>query len=172
MQTILLYLLQAMLVHAAMAHPAIYFIRHGEKPKDGGDGLSAKGLERAQCLRQVFGAGSGYNIGLIMAQRPKPNGKRARPYQTVAPLGKDLGIAVDISCERNDYKCVKSLVENYEGDGNILKSWGGHGLEAPKYPDDRFDIIWTDPSPYSEITLEDSERCPGLDQPHRLLREV
>lgn len=73
MQTILLYLLQAMLVHAAMAHPAIYFIRHGEKPKDGGDGLSAKGLERAQCLRQVFGAGSGYNIGLIMAQRPKPS---------------------------------------------------------------------------------------------------
>jgi len=71
MQTILVYLLQAMLTLAAMAHPSVYFIRHGEKPKDGGDGLSAEGLERAQCLRQVFGADSGYNIRFIMAQRPK-----------------------------------------------------------------------------------------------------
>lgn len=28
---------------------------------------------------------------------------------------------------------------------------------------DSFNIIWTDPSPYSTITAETSENCPGLD---------
>ena len=61
------------LVGSAMvsASPTVYFIRHGEKPSDGGTGLSAQGLERAQCLRNVFGSNSGYNIGYIMAQTPK-----------------------------------------------------------------------------------------------------
>jgi len=55
----------------AAAKPTVYLIRHGEKPADGGDGLSEKGKQRAQCLRQVFGASSQYNIGYIMAQTPK-----------------------------------------------------------------------------------------------------
>ncbi len=54
----------------ASAKPTVYFIRHGEKPSDG-DGLSAQGMQRAQCLRNVFGASSGYDIGYIMAQTPK-----------------------------------------------------------------------------------------------------
>jgi hypothetical protein len=33
--------------------------------------LSAQGQERAQCLRTVFGASSQYNIGYIMAEKPK-----------------------------------------------------------------------------------------------------
>lgn len=49
----------------------VYLIRHGEKPSDGGDGLSALGVERAQCLRSVFGAASAYDIGYIMAETPK-----------------------------------------------------------------------------------------------------
>jgi hypothetical protein len=51
-------------------------IRHGEKPpKDADgkdpDGLSALGRERAQGLRQVFGASSQYNIGYILAEDPE-----------------------------------------------------------------------------------------------------
>jgi hypothetical protein len=61
------------LIAFATASPTVYLIRHGEKP-DSGDGLSTQGLQRAQCLRTVFGAGSSYNIGHIMAQTPK-NGK-------------------------------------------------------------------------------------------------
>jgi broad specificity phosphatase PhoE len=53
----------------AAASPTVYLIRHGEKP-DSGDGLNAQGLQRAQCLRNVFGASSEYNIGHIMAQTP------------------------------------------------------------------------------------------------------
>jgi hypothetical protein len=60
------------------AEPTVYFIRHGEKPDDG-DGLSTAGEERAQCLRSVFGASSGYNIGHIMAQTPQ-SGKCPAAY--------------------------------------------------------------------------------------------
>lgn len=54
----------------ALAEPTVYLIRHGEKP-DSGDGLSAQGMQRAQCLRTVFGASSSYDIGYIMAETPK-----------------------------------------------------------------------------------------------------
>lgn len=53
----------------AAASPTVYLIRHGEKPSSG-NGLSTQGVERAQCLRTVFGTSSTYNIGHIMAQTP------------------------------------------------------------------------------------------------------
>lgn len=59
------------LLTAVSAQNTVYLIRHGEKPADGGNGLSAQGMERAQCLRNVFGASSGYNIGYIIAEQPK-----------------------------------------------------------------------------------------------------
>jgi len=34
---------------------------------------------------------------------------------------------------------------------------------APEYPDDRFDVIWTIDPPYDQITSETSEHCPGID---------
>lgn len=48
------------------------------------------------------------------------DGKRTRPYETVLPLSGDLGLDVDLSCDRDDPKCVKDAVEDYDGDGNIL----------------------------------------------------
>ncbi|KAH8800498.1 hypothetical protein F5884DRAFT_554696 [Xylogone sp. PMI_703] len=154
------------------AQSTVYLIRHGEKPASG-DGLNAQGEQRAQCLRTVFGAGSQYNIGHIMAQTPKSSGARQRPYDTVKPLADDLGLTVDTSCDRDDEKCVKKVVNNYDGPGNILICWEHDALhdivkklgddDAPDYPDDSFDIIWTDPSPYSKITSMTSENCPGLD---------
>ena len=51
--------------------PMLYLIRHGEKPADGGNGLTTQGQQRAQCLRTVFGASSSYNIGYIIAEQPK-----------------------------------------------------------------------------------------------------
>lgn len=60
----------ALLATFAVADPTVYLIRHGEKV-DSGNGLSTQGLERAQCLRTVFGASSSYDIGHIMAETPK-----------------------------------------------------------------------------------------------------
>lgn len=61
----------------ALAEPTVYLIRHGEKPDDG-NGLNAAGEQRAQCLRNVFGATSQYNIGHIMAMTPKSSACVAR----------------------------------------------------------------------------------------------
>ncbi|OAA33337.1 hypothetical protein AAL_00802 [Moelleriella libera RCEF 2490] len=155
------------------AKPLVYFIRHGEKPGGDTNGLSAQGKQRAQCLRSVFGPGSNYRVGKIMAQQYKPSGKRKRPYDTVEPLAKDLHLTIDTSCDRDDAHCVKKAVEKYKGPGNILICWEHKMLtelvaelgddNAPDYPSDRFDQIWIDPSPYSQITDIVSENCPGLD---------
>jgi broad specificity phosphatase PhoE len=58
------------LTSLASARATVYLIRHGEKP-DSGDGLNAQGKQRAECLRNVFGASSGYDIGHVMAQTPQ-----------------------------------------------------------------------------------------------------
>lgn len=63
-------LLPLLLAALASAKPTVYLIRHGEKPESG-NGLNAQGVQRAQCLRSVFGAGSGYGIGHVMAMTPK-----------------------------------------------------------------------------------------------------
>lgn len=75
---------------------SLTLIRHGEKPSSG-NGLNADGEKRSQCLRQIFGAGSGYNIGKIIAEGYNPDGTRERAYETVAPLAQDLGLTVDVS---------------------------------------------------------------------------
>ncbi|KAJ5720086.1 hypothetical protein N7493_006964 [Penicillium malachiteum] len=221
MHSILLSLLA--LSGVSTARPDVYFIRHGEKPHNGGIGLSDDGLERAECIRDIFGDHSDYNIGYIMAQKPKKSecrapedfhlpfgtwhtcdyfkanritahtycqlwniptfetqltgislgGKRNRPYETVKPLAEDLSIKVDISCKRDDSECVKDTIDDYDGEGNILICWEHHRMtdlveelgyeDAPEYPDDRYDLIWTDPYPYTDITEIVSEKCPGLD---------
>ena len=52
--------------------PAVYLIRHGEKPAKG-NSLSDQGEKRAQCLRSVFSRTSQYNIGYVIAEQPKPS---------------------------------------------------------------------------------------------------
>ncbi|KAF7964816.1 hypothetical protein HWV62_2741, partial [Athelia sp. TMB] len=149
-------------------------IRHGEKPSDGSNGLSAQGEERAQCLRNVFGASSGYDIGYIMAETPKSDGSRERPYETVLPLATDLGLTVDTSCDRDDSDCVKAAVKAYAGTSgskSVLICWE-HGQltdiasdlgvkKAPDYPDDSYNLIWTIQD--QDLISTTSEDCPGLD---------
>ncbi|KIM80195.1 hypothetical protein PILCRDRAFT_9750 [Piloderma croceum F 1598] len=153
----------------------IYLIRHGEKPSDGSNGLSAQGEERAQCLRNVFAAGSQYDIGYIMAQAYKSDGSRERPYETVLPLAGDLGLTVDVSCDRDDSSCVEKAVKAYAGTSNsksVLICWEHDELtdiadalgvkNPPDYPSDSYNLIWTiqDQKLVSDDTSED---CPGLD---------
>lgn len=102
------------------------------------------------------------------------DGSRKRPYDTVYPLSQDLGLTIDHSCDRDDPDCVKETVKNLKDlEGNILLCWEHKELHdivqdlgddnAPDYPSDRYDIIWTDPPKYTNITSMTSEDCPGLD---------
>ncbi|PRP76388.1 meckelin [Planoprotostelium fungivorum] len=150
-------LLSTLLVEAADAkYGKVYLIRHGEKPADGGEGLSEAGKKRAQCLRKVFGVTSPYEIGYILAQQYKADGSRKRPYDTVKNLAADLGLEVDVSCDRDDADCVAHQIKKYHKQDNskhVLVCWE-HGrltdiaqaLDVdgkPEYPGERFDLIWT-----------------------------
>ncbi|KIW18877.1 hypothetical protein PV08_03166 [Exophiala spinifera] len=160
--------------------PTIYLIRHGEKPPkspngDDEDGLSALGLSRAQALVNVFSRESKYNIGYIIAQHPKKDGSQNRPYLTVSPLAESLKPHVDFNHEihRDDADKVAQAALGYTGTGNVLICWEHHHLtdiasaigvvDAPAYPDDRYDVIWTLESPYDKISSVTSEHCQGLD---------
>ncbi|KAG2418414.1 hypothetical protein HFD88_001515 [Aspergillus terreus] len=164
---------------AASHHPTIYLIRHGEKPDDpADDGLNADGFKRAQCLRDVFGAQSAYNIRHILAPKVSRRGKHRRSYETVLPLADDLGLDIDTSCKSTQVRCVVRRLKRYRGSGNILIAWRHSQMKkivrdlgdkhAPQYPDERFDLIWTIPHPYDNITDVRSEACPGLDIPDPL----
>jgi len=39
------------------------------------------------------------------------------------PLAADLGITIDVSCQRDDSDCVADVVDAYDGPGNILICW-------------------------------------------------
>jgi hypothetical protein len=68
----LVLLLASLLIASTAAdQPTVYIIRHGEKSGDPEDsGLNADGFRRAQCLRDVFGVNSIYDIGHIIVPRP------------------------------------------------------------------------------------------------------
>ncbi|PWY76264.1 SURF6-domain-containing protein [Aspergillus heteromorphus CBS 117.55] len=164
---------------AIPGRPTVYLIRHGEKPPDPEDsGLNADGFKRAECLREVFGATSPYDIAHVMAPKINSLGQHRRPYETVLPVATDLNLPVDTSCKRNRAECVAKRIREFKGPGNILISWR-HGKmreiaqalgyeDPPAYPDERFDLVWTIPFPYDNITSIRSERCPGLDVPHAM----
>ncbi|RWA04791.1 hypothetical protein EKO27_g10316 [Xylaria grammica] len=167
---------------AAAARPTVYLIRHGEKPADGGIGAERGGrAARRVPADRVRGRLRVQHRMLILKKKKKRNkkltlradGKRERPYLTVKPLADDLGLTVDTSCDRDDEKCVKDAVDDYDGDGNILICWEHSQLnnlseelgamDVDNYPDDSYDLIWTQPYDYNEITAVTSESCPGLD---------
>ncbi|ORY49734.1 hypothetical protein BCR35DRAFT_310792 [Leucosporidium creatinivorum] len=154
----------------------VLLIRHGEKRRNGKEGLSKAGRKRAQCLRRVLGRHNthSHNVGLIIAQSYNAdNGKRARPYFTVLPLAKDLGLEVHTDCERDDPKCVAKLVADFakRSDKDVLICWKhsflhtiaqGLGSRARlTYPDDRFDIMWI--MKHRRIISKESEKCRGID---------
>ncbi|PYH46144.1 putative 60S ribosome biogenesis protein Rrp14 [Aspergillus saccharolyticus JOP 1030-1] len=100
-------------------------------------------------------------------------GQHRRSYETVLPLAADLSLPIDTSCKRNHVRCVARKIRGYRGLGNILISWR-HGKMAeivsalgsenpPVYPEERFDLIWTIPWPFDNVTRIESEGCFGLD---------
>jgi hypothetical protein len=163
-------------------------IRHGEKPRKdrhGYDpiGLSHIGRQRAKALVEVFGKDSDYNIGYIMAQRSRRDGRRSRPYETMKPLARHLGQRIHDSVDRDDEDKAADRASRFEGPGNVLICWEHRQLEAIaealgvlgyaeetgewgriEWPKRRFDLIWVIEPPYDEITEIHYEMVPGLDE--------
>ncbi|GLI72182.1 hypothetical protein PoHVEF18_000352 [Penicillium ochrochloron] len=142
------YLFFGLAAVSARNPPKVYMIRHGEKPPNRDDhGLTLDGIKRAQCLRDIFGQNSDYNIGHIMAPTVKWNGEHRRAYMTVLPLANDLGLEVDAHCSRKGTQCVADTIRNYDGPGNILIAWRHKNMgeiqellgsyDPLEYPEDR-----------------------------------
>lgn len=65
---------------ASVSGPEFYLIRHAEKNSDGT--ISSRGKQREQCLVNLFGKGSKYNIQHIMTQNPYPGGVYSRSHRS------------------------------------------------------------------------------------------
>lgn len=68
---------------SAVAHPDIFIIRHAEKNDDGT--ISSQGMQREQCLINVFGKDSDYNVQKIIVQNPHAGGKSHRKQVISTP---------------------------------------------------------------------------------------
>ncbi|CEJ92373.1 hypothetical protein VHEMI08027 [[Torrubiella] hemipterigena] len=159
-------------VEAAEAtKPTIYLIRHAEKDSHGL--INERGKQREKCLVNLFGKDSDYDINYMIAPKYH-DGKPVteRPYNSTLPLAESLGLKIHDKCEYDDMKCAAKQALAYKGPGNVLVAWEHVRLrkvseyigadDVPKYPDDRFDLIYTQKSPYTEVVVT-SEECPGLD---------
>lgn len=87
------------LASTAVAQSNIYLIRHAEKNDDGT--ISAQGKQREQCLINVFGAQSSYNIQKIIVQNPYDGGAfhfvllhTPSKSQTIQPNAKEKKITL------------------------------------------------------------------------------
>lgn len=81
----------------AVVKPTVFFIRHGEKPRNHDiPTLSPRGEKRAQCIRSVFGDASDFDIGFIMAETPKKSQSPVlRALVTIRANGLSVSSATD-----------------------------------------------------------------------------
>ncbi|ORY81580.1 hypothetical protein BCR37DRAFT_387815 [Protomyces lactucae-debilis] len=160
--------------------PHVYFVRHGEKPRDDSDSeLSALGVRRSQCIANLF-SHEPYHIKhiLVPATVTKKDGlHRQRSLKTILPLADALGLSKHIDmCDRDDAKCAAGKIRAALalGDGDIVVCWEHKKLSDivqelgdthnMKYPKDKFDLIWD----YAGNKLDQvqsirSQNCSGLD---------
>ena len=149
----------------------IYLIRHGEKVDDDHIGLSPEGEERAGCVERLFSQDA-LEVGAIITQDYKPNGKRIRPYDTVKPLADHLGLTIDHHCDRDDEACAIHAITKAarRGAKRILVCWEHDalsdiaerlGVPGLVYPSERFDLVWQIAD--GRLVRMFSEECPELD---------
>jgi broad specificity phosphatase PhoE len=106
-----------------MAPSLLLLMRHAEKPADPVDpDLSPAGLQRAQKLADyipdTFGA-----LDFLLASAISRHS--ARPYETIKPLSKKIGVPIDSSCADNDYGAFASALlsdPRYSGK-KVLVAW-------------------------------------------------
>ena len=89
----------------------IILIRHGEKISDDYTNLSPEGQARAKCLPELFTRDKlGYVPGKIYAN--KRSSTSTRPYDTVFPLAKYLGLKIE-EFKKSSSSKLKDIFKNY-----------------------------------------------------------
>ncbi|WP_345000986.1 hypothetical protein, partial [Tsukamurella soli] len=143
----------------------LYLIRHAEKPTGKGapygvdeDGekdkhsLTPRGWTRAGALIGLFT--SGYR-GIMLPRTifaARPDGSK-RPLETVTPLARRVGLAVDATIGPDDAAAAAAAATR--APGVSVMAWEHHAIPAiaaalgtvePRppaaWPGDRFDVVW------------------------------
>ncbi len=151
--------------------PKIMFIRHGEKPfgttlgvspkgKDDKEDLIVQGWQRAGALARFFSPVDPSTIpaGLavptrIFAAAVNAASKSKRPRHTVTPLAELMGLKIDHKYGDGQEAALARAAVAASANGPVLIAWqhgeipciiaqvAGTPL-APKWPGDRFDLVW------------------------------
>ena len=149
----------------------VIFIRHAEKP-DGdlpGPGLTEEGIEdpeslvvrgwqRAGGLALLLSGSSGAlsrpdRIYASGVEKKDGTGSRSkRPLQTVAPLGRKLGLVIvdrfskgeesDLASELDGFGGVTLVSWQHQSIPEVVRNLVAVPTPAPTWPDSRFDLIW------------------------------
>jgi phosphohistidine phosphatase SixA len=135
-----------------MAPSLVLLMRHAEKPADPNDShLSNEGIMRAEKLAAYIPETFGDSQLLFASTISKHS---ARPYETLKPLSKRLGVPIDATYADQDYAALATelLVDNRYAGQRIAIAWHhGHipafanALGAPKgqYPDPWDPLVFT-----------------------------
>ena len=130
----------------------------GEADKDS---LIPQGWQRAGALNSLFGSSFGPLPvpQFLFAPNEFGNGTSKRPYETITPLSEKLGLTINAaqdpkapgSYSKKDYAQMLTAATGCDGvvlicweHGEIpsLANWLLGSKSAPKWPGDRFDIVW------------------------------
>ncbi|KAF8963515.1 hypothetical protein BDZ97DRAFT_1000248 [Flammula alnicola] len=159
-------------------HNSIYIIRNAEAPLGSGV-LSAIGTSRAsQCLPNLFGPDSQYDIGLVMTCSADSGSSACQTsFQTAEPVATSLGLAVDTTCgvtEENASKnCIKSVISNFATSSSkgILLVWDQNYLDdlqeafgLRNFPENQPDTIFTLRN--GIFVSQSSQDCGAIDTPN------
>ncbi|KAF9474841.1 hypothetical protein BDN70DRAFT_884401 [Pholiota conissans] len=152
---------------------SLYIIKNAETSSS--NSLSDAGVLRAtECLPEIFGATSNYNIGLIMTCTPDPDtGSCQASLATAQPIAESLGLTVDTSCaagESTSDHCIKTTISNFAAGSAdaVLLIWDENHLSDLRTEfglrdlfQDQVDAIYTLRN-YIYVS-ETPQNCGGLD---------
>ena len=172
-------MLVASCVHAQPAQ--VILLRHGEEPADKANvHLSLRGEARAQALASLLGMNSPYTtnapVAAVYASRVTKNGRGFRSGETMAPLGKALGLPVSTPCEGDEYRhLVRAILHNKDYVGKtVIVCWTHEYLpdlaqalgvtpKPPPWRDKVYDRLWI-------VRLKQEGPAELQDAPQRLLK--
>lgn len=120
------------------------------------DSLIPRGWQRAGALIRLFTSSSGPlpEPQFLFAPNQFGKGTSKRPYETITPLSQKLGIRINppkTKYAKTDYAAMLTAATSCKGmvliaweHGEIpeLAAWILKNNSAPKWPGDRFDIVW------------------------------
>lgn len=132
-----------------MAPRSVFLMRHAEKPDDPTDpNLAPAGVERAKRLANWLPSKMEDSPKFIFAASPSKHS--ARPYETVKPLSKAVGVPINATFADQDYSALAEelLVDPVYANAVVVVCW--HHGHIPSFARDLKAAAGTCPDPWPD----------------------